>query len=318
MNGIGEWGTPPTVSASTDFIEHNHSDSDTGGLIRLDTISAPTDSTSLDASTDAHGLLPKLSGDALQFMRGDGLFQFLPVTQYSAGGVVIRQNTSDFIVGTTDTNSYYRFVSQDDFNALMRSATTDFDASTDTHGFLPMLSGTSDNFLNGKGEYAAIQTATTDTAGIKMLAGSSDLNAGTTDNLMLGTNLFTKSNYGIRFVYIPLNGSTALVAGDKNGFPIPSEMNGWNLVSVRGTCLANSSTDNTVLKLGKNYGNTPMLSTNITIEATETDSVDATTQPVISSSDNPVSSTDMIVAEATSDCGAGMTYAGILTGWQLP
>jgi len=284
MNGIGEWGTPATGSGgSSDLIEHGHTGSTDGGAIKLDALQSPDDSTSLNASTDTHGLLPKLDGSSDNFFNGLGAFA---------------KPRLDLLDTPADTTS--------------------LDASTDAHGLLPKLDGTSDNFLNGKGEYAAVQTATTDTAGIKMLASSSDLNAGTTDNLMLGTNLFTKSNYGIRFVYIPLNGSTALVAGDKNGFPIPSEMNGWNLVSVRGTCLANSSTDNTVLKLGKNYGNTPMLSTNITIEATETDSVDATTQPVISSSDNPVSSTDMIVAEATSDCGAGMTYAGILTGWQLP
>lgn len=318
MNGIGEWGTPPTVAASTDFIEHDHSDSDTGGLIRLDTISAPTDSTSLDASTDAHGLLPKLSGDSNQFLRGDGIFQYVQTASYSVTGAVLKQNTSDFIVGTTDANSANRFVSQDDFNALMRSATTDFDASTDTHGFLPMLSGTSDNFLNGKGEFAAIQTATTDTAGIKMLASSSDLNAGTTDNLMLATNLFTKSNYGIRFVYAPLNGSTALAAGDKTYFPIPAEMSGWNLVQARATCGANTSTDATVFTVKKGGGTQTLLSTNITIDPTLLDSLGSSDQPVISSSDNPVTSTDIIECAATSDCGAGMTYAGILTGWQLP
>jgi hypothetical protein len=181
-----------------------------------------------------------------------------------------------------------------------------------------MLSGTSDNFLNGKGEYAAVQTATTDTAGIKMLASSSDLNAGTTDNLMLSTNLFTKSNYGIRFVYAPLNGSTALAAGDKTYFPIPAEMTGWNLVQARATCGANTSTDATVFTVKKGGGTQTLLSTNITIDPALLDSLGSSDQPVISSSDNPVTSTDIIECAATSDCGAGMTYAGILTGWQLP
>jgi hypothetical protein len=324
INGIGEWATV-TVAASTDFIEHNHSDSDTGGLIRLDTISAPTDSTSLDASTDAHGLLPKLSGITTEYLNGSGAYQALASNSGNlanaigvTAGIVLLIPSSDFTIGTTDVSSAWRVISQDNFNALMRSATTDFDASTDTHGFLPMLSGTSDNFLNGKGEYAAIQTATTDTAGIKMLASSSDLNAGTTDNLMLGTNLFTKSNYGIRFVYAPLNGSTALAAGDKTYFPIPAEMSGWNLVQARATCGANTSTDATVFTVKKGGGTQTMLSTNITIDPTLLDSLGSSDQPVISSSDNPVTSTDIIECSATSDCGAGMTYAGILTGWQLP
>jgi hypothetical protein len=318
MNGIGEWGTPPSGSASSDLIEHGHTASTDGGLIRLDTIAAPTDSTSLDASTDAHGLLPKLSGLNYQVMLGGGTFGNVPSAALGYAGGYYLVGSSDLISGTTDSLSYLRAISLDNFIALMRSATTDFNASTDTHGFLPVLSGTSDNFFNGKGEYAAVQTATTDTAGIKMLASSSDLNAGTTDNLMLGTNLFTKSNYGIRFVYAPLNGSTALAAGDKTYFPIPAEMTGWNLVQARARCSANSSTDNTVFTVKKANGAQTLLSTNITIEALEDDSLDATTQPVISSSDNPVSSTDMIECAVTSDCGAGMTYAGILTGWQLP
>ncbi len=153
MNGIGEWGTPPTVSASTDFIEHNHSDSDTGGLIRLDTISAPTDSTSLDASTDTHGLLPKLTNTGLFYLRDTGEWLALNSPTTAIAGAVYKVVTANFINGTTDANSDDSYVSPDDFYALMRSATTDFDASTDTHGFLPMLSGTSDNFLNGKGEW---------------------------------------------------------------------------------------------------------------------------------------------------------------------
>jgi len=221
---------------------------------------------------------------------------------------------------SSDINSVYAEITAIE-NTLL-SDTDTLNSSTDMHGLLPKLNGTSDNYLNGIGEWSAVTatvaTATTDTAGINTLASSSDINAGTTDNLELATNTFAKSNYGIRFAYIGLNGSVPLVAGDKWGIPIPEEMNGWNLVSVRGTCIVNSSTDNTVIKLGKNYGATSLLSTNITIEALETDSIEATTQPVISSSDNPVSSTDMIVAEATSDCGTGMTYAGVLTGWQLP
>lgn len=38
----------------------------------LDALGAPSDSTSLDASTDAHGLLPKLSGVSSQFLTGVG------------------------------------------------------------------------------------------------------------------------------------------------------------------------------------------------------------------------------------------------------
>jgi hypothetical protein len=152
-NGKGEWATISGGSASSDLIEHGHTGAADGGLLRLDTISAPTDSTSLNASTDAHGLLPKLSGLTNVYLRGDGVFSGLVVATSSQVGGGFAITTSNFIAGTTDSESYYRFVSQDNFNALMRSGTTDFDASTDTHGFLPKLSGSSDEYMNGIGEW---------------------------------------------------------------------------------------------------------------------------------------------------------------------
>jgi hypothetical protein len=58
--------------ASSDLIEHAHTGSTDGGLLRLDTIMSPTDSTSLDSSTDMHGLLPKLSGSSDDYLNGFG------------------------------------------------------------------------------------------------------------------------------------------------------------------------------------------------------------------------------------------------------
>jgi hypothetical protein len=310
MNGAGSWSTPSGGSASTDLVEHDHSDSDNGGLLRIDTIAAPTDTTANDVSLSAHGLFPKLPGTSDTYWNGVG--EWATISGGSASSDLIEHGHT----GAADGGA----LKLDDLQPP--DNTTDLNASTDTHGLLPKLDGYEDNYLVGTGAWKALPISTTGIIGTILLAATSDVSAGTTDSPVLPRavtpSTLAKSNYGVRFAYIPLNGSTALAAGDKAGFPIPAEMDGWSLVSVRGTCIANSSSDNTVIKLGKNYGATSLLSTNVTIEAGETDSVEATTQPVISSSDNPVSSTDMIVAEATSDCGAGMTYAGILTGWRLP
>jgi hypothetical protein len=156
MNGIGEWGTPAGGGggASSDLIEHGHTGAADGGAIKLDDLQPPDDTTDLDASTDAHGLLPKLPGTTNQYLRSDGAFASLPSPTTITSGVVMRLDTSEFIAGTTDASSGYKFISQNDFNALMRSGTTDFDASTDTHGFLPKLSGTATEFLDGTGAWS--------------------------------------------------------------------------------------------------------------------------------------------------------------------
>jgi hypothetical protein len=63
-------GVPSSFTPSA----HTHSWADitTGTPPALDTLSAPTDVTTLNATDQAHGLLPKLSGDANQFLSGAG------------------------------------------------------------------------------------------------------------------------------------------------------------------------------------------------------------------------------------------------------
>lgn len=68
---------PATMTPSAHRTSHQSGGTD---AIALDTLSAPTDVTTLNASTSAHGLLPKLSGNAAQFLAGDGTFQTPPAT----------------------------------------------------------------------------------------------------------------------------------------------------------------------------------------------------------------------------------------------
>lgn len=179
-NGKGEWATISGGSASSDLIEHGHTGAADGGALKLDDLQPPDDTTDLDASTDAHGLLPKLPGISTQYFSGAGSWGSLTshagnfAVPGGAGGLVRLVNSSVVIAGTTDANSAFEAISVDNLFALMRSGTTDFDASTDTHGFLPMLSGTSDNFLNGKGEWGTSPYATTDGAVVMATSPSTD------------------------------------------------------------------------------------------------------------------------------------------------
>ena len=153
-NGVGEWATISGGSASPDLIEHGHTGSSDGGALKLDDLQPPDDTTDLDASFSAHGLMQKYPGTASLYLAGTAAFAALTTASTSTLGTVRLTASSDFILGTTDVSTN-RVISNDNFIALMNSGTTDFDASTDTHGLLPKLSGTSDPFLHGQGDYTA-------------------------------------------------------------------------------------------------------------------------------------------------------------------
>ena len=78
----------PTAHATT----HKAGGSD---AIALDMLAAPTDITTLNASTTAHGLLPKLSGNAAQFLSGAGTW-----LTAAAGG-------DEVFIGTADPGATY-------------------------------------------------------------------------------------------------------------------------------------------------------------------------------------------------------------------
>jgi len=96
FGGINVLTTESSISGSVDKVAvYSSSNSDARGVliddlpvgihgsthvsggsdaIKLDDLSAPDDNTDLDATTSAHGLLPKLSGSSTDFLDGNGAF----------------------------------------------------------------------------------------------------------------------------------------------------------------------------------------------------------------------------------------------------
>lgn len=62
---------PSTFSPSAHATNHKSGGTDS---IKLDELAAPTDVTTLDASTSAHGLMKKYPGGTTNFLRADGTF----------------------------------------------------------------------------------------------------------------------------------------------------------------------------------------------------------------------------------------------------
>jgi len=110
---------------------------------------------------------------------------------------------------------------------------------------------------------------------------------------------------------IPINGATALVAGDRQYDVIWTKFDGGTIVDVGAVCSVGSTSGNVVLYIKKNGTN--VLTTNITIEETETSSLTATVQPVINAAVATVAKGDLlefgVVSEGTSVTHVIIVYA---------
>jgi hypothetical protein len=69
--------------------------------LTLDTLAPPTDVSTLNATTLAHGLLRKLSGSTSDFLRGDGTWAVVPINPNAASGP--NSSITDDLVSFADT-----------------------------------------------------------------------------------------------------------------------------------------------------------------------------------------------------------------------
>jgi hypothetical protein len=106
--------------------------------IRLDELATPLDNTVLNATIARHGLLPKLSNNAAQYLNGVGAFAAIP-----AGSVPAHASTHKS--GGSDQIKLDELLSPDD-NLLLN-------ASTLKHGLLPKLGGGTTDFLRADGTW---------------------------------------------------------------------------------------------------------------------------------------------------------------------
>lgn len=159
-----------------------------------------------------------------------------------------------------------------------------------------------------------ITDASTTAKGKVELAIASEVTTGTSNTIAVTPDALAGSDYGKRVVQVQLNDSTALTTSAKAYFRVPSCMNGWNLVGVAAMCVGASSSG-TVTFTVKN-GATSMLSTNLTIDATETDSSTATAAVIDTAEDDIATSNQIEVA--CSGAGTGVTYAVVELTFQLP
>jgi hypothetical protein len=168
--------------------------------------------------------------------------------------------------------------------------------------------------------FAALkQAATSSATGVVELSITSEINTGTSTLLANTPDALAGSIFGTKQVVVKViaDDTTLTVADGLTHFTVPIELNGMNLVSVGAHIYTVSSSGLPNFQIHNLTDAVDMLSTAITIDATENDSKDATTPPVINTATDDVATGDVI----RFDCdgvGTGTKGMEIRMGFRLP
>lgn len=177
-------------------------------------------------------------------------------------------------------------------------------------------------------EVKAVIGSASDTAtGVVELATAAETTTGTDTSRAVTPDGFAGSDYGKRVVNILVSDplGSAITTGDgKAYFPVPSVMNGWNLVAVTASVSTVSSSGTVTVQLRRSRrtnattrSDADMLSTKLTIDVSEYESSDATAAAVIDTSKDDVNTGDNVFVDIDV---AGTGAKGLSVGmiYQLP
>ena len=150
-------------------------------------------------------------------------------------------------------------------------------------------------------------------------ASSAEINTGTEDNKYITPDGLAGSNIGTKMIQLKIiDDATALTTGDgKIIFMIPEEMNGMNLVKAHAMVSTVSSSGTPTIQIRNVTDSVDMLSTKITIDASEYTSYTAATAPVIDTSKDDVATGDRIAIDVDS-AGSGAKGLTIFLAFRLP
>lgn len=165
----------------------------------------------------------------------------------------------------------------------------------------------------------AVTSASTTVTGVAELAIASELNTGTDATRANTPDALAGSIFGTKIVVLKVfDDDVSVFTGDgKIYFTIPEELNGMNLVSVGAHIYTVSSSGVLSVAVHNNTDSADMLSVNITIDETESDSKDATTPATIDTSTDDVATGDEIRIDCDSE-GTGAKGLEARLSFRLP
>lgn len=161
--------------------------------------------------------------------------------------------------------------------------------------------------LTVSGTAVSVVSASTTTAGKVELAIDSEVNTGTSTTLAVTPDALAGSYAGSKELVVNvLERNYTVTTGDRKAcVTIPSTMNGMNIVEVGANVYTTSSSGTPTIQIARGrqasatsaHSFVDVLSTRITIDATEYDSKDATTAPVINTSNDDLATGDLICGD---------------------
>lgn len=163
-------------------------------------------------------------------------------------------------------------------------------------------------------------SAASDTVdGLVELATATETGTGTDATRAVTPDGLAGSTYGKRVVQIKVfDDATTVTTGDsKFVFCVPTELNGYNLVDADSFCSTVSSSGTPTVQVRNVTDAQDMLSTAITIDASEYTSYTAVTPPVINASYDDVATGDLIAIDVDV-AGTGTKGLGVILTFQLP
>jgi len=171
------------------------------------------------------------------------------------------------------------------------------------------------------GGAAVLAQATASAVGAVELATSAEINTSTDASRVITPDAFAASNYGIRYVQVVvLAAATALTTGDgKAHVHIPAGLNGMDLVEVHAEVQTVGTGSTIDIQIHNATDGADMLSTKLTIDASESGSDSATAAAVINTSNDDVATNDVLRIDidqiGSSDPGNGLI---VTMGFRIP
>lgn len=241
-----------------------------------------------------------------------------------SGGIDLSSSRSLSVNGTNILADSAGTMTLSNIDALDATTEATIEAAIDTLSNLTTVGTVTSGNVD-----AVVSSASTTTAGKIEIATSAETTTGTDATRAVSPDGLAGSEFGKRTVGILVSGSasgdSALATGDGlAAFPIDSTLNGMNLVAVKAYVTTVSSSGAPLFQVRRSRRSSAtarttvdMLTTGVSIDASEFESADATTAVSINGTNDDVQTGDILLIDCDT-AGTGTKGAQLLLTFQLP